>query len=42
MRRACALWEVFVLRFEETMEGYRKRRLTADEAGETSGMFHSR
>jgi hypothetical protein len=34
MRRASALWEVFVLRFEETLERYRKRRLTAEEAGE--------
>ena len=38
MRRASALWEVFVLRFEEAMERYRKRRLTADEAGEILGM----
>ena len=34
MRRTSALWEVFVLRFEEAMERYRKRRLTAEEAGE--------
>jgi hypothetical protein len=33
-----ALWEVFVLRFEEAMERYRKRRLTAEEAGELLGM----
>jgi transposase len=38
MRRAIALWEVFVLRFEETLERYRQRRLTADEAGEVLGM----
>ena len=38
MRRASALWEVFVLRFEEALEHYRKRRLTADEAGELLGM----
>lgn len=38
MRRTSALWEVFVLRFEEAMERYRKRRLTADEAGELLGM----
>lgn len=38
MRRASALWEVFVLRFEEALERYRKRRLTADEAGELLGM----
>ena len=38
MRRASALWEVFVLRFEEAMERYRRRRLTADEAGELLGI----
>ena len=38
MRRASALWEVFVLRFEEALERYRKRRLTADEASELLGM----
>ncbi len=38
MRRASALWEVFVLRFEEALERYRKRRLTTDEAGELLGM----
>ncbi len=38
MRRTRALWEVFVLRFEEAMERYRKRRLTAEEAGELLGM----
>jgi transposase len=38
MRRANALWEVFVLRFEEALERYRKRRLTGDEAGELLGM----
>ena len=38
MRRASALWEVFVVRFEEALERYRKRRLTADEAGEVPGM----
>ena len=38
MRRASALWEVFVLRFEEALERYRKRRLTAEEAGELLGM----
>lgn len=38
MRRTGALWEVFVLRFEEAMERYRKRRLTADQAGELFGM----
>jgi hypothetical protein len=38
MRRTSALWEVFVLRFEEAMERYRKRRLTAEDAGELLGM----
>jgi hypothetical protein len=38
MRRASALWEVFVLRFEDAMERYRKRRLTAEEAGELLGL----
>ena len=38
MRRTSALWEVFVLRFEEGLERYRKRRLTSDEAGELLGM----
>ena len=38
MRRASALWEVFVLGFEEAMERYRKRRLTAEEAGEILGL----
>ena len=38
MRRTSTLWEVFVLRFEEALERYRKRRLTADEAGEMLGM----
>jgi transposase len=38
MRRTRTLWEVFVLRFQEAMERYRKRRLTAEEAGELLGM----
>ena len=38
MRRTSTLWEVFVLRFEEALERYRKRRLTVDEAGEVLGM----
>lgn len=38
MRRASVLWEVFVLRFEEALSRYRKRRLTAEEAGELLGM----
>ncbi len=38
MRRASMLWEVFVIRFEEALGRYRKRRLTAEEAGELLGM----
>jgi transposase len=38
MRRASALWEVFVLKFEDALGRYRQRRLTADEAGELLGM----
>jgi len=38
MRRASALWEVFVLKFEDALSRYRKRRLTAEEAGEVLGM----
>jgi transposase len=38
MRRARVLWEVFVVRFEETLERYRRRRLTGEEAGELLGM----
>jgi hypothetical protein len=32
------LWEVFVTRFEEALSRYRRRRLTAEEAGELLGM----
>ena len=38
MRRASMLWEVFVTRFEDALERYRKRRLTGEEAGELLGM----
>lgn len=38
MRRTAMLWEVFVIRFEEALERYRKRRLTGEEAGELLGM----
>ena len=38
MRRTRMLWEVFVIRFEEALERYRKRRLTGEEAGELLGM----
>jgi len=38
MRRASVLWEVFVLKFEDALGRYRKRRLTAEEAGELLGM----
>ena len=38
MRRTRMLWEVFVVRFEEALARYRKRRLTAEEAAEVLGM----
>ena len=38
MRRTTALWEVFVTRFEEAFEQYRRQRLTGEEAGELLGM----
>jgi hypothetical protein len=38
MRRTSASWEVFVLKFEDALGRYRKRRLTGDEAGELLGM----
>jgi len=38
MRRAAMLWEVFVVRFEEALERFKQRRLTAEEAGELLGM----
>src|SRR3974377_482313 len=38
MRRTTMLWEVFVRRFEEAFEQYRRRRLTGEEAGELLGM----
>src|SRR5579872_5801693 len=38
MRGTSMLWEVFVIRFEEALERYRKRRLTGEEAGEVLGM----
>lgn len=38
MRRTAMLWEVFVTRFEDAFERHRKRRLTAEEAGELLGM----
>ncbi len=34
MRRAMVLWEVFVLRLEQALDGYKGRRVSADEAGE--------
>jgi hypothetical protein len=34
MRRTGVLWEVFVLKFEDALGRYRKRRLTGEEAGE--------
>ncbi len=38
MRRTTMLWEVFVRRFEEAFEQYRRRRLTGEEAGELLGL----
>ena len=38
MRRTTVLWEIFVARFEEALERYQARRLTAEEAGELLGM----
>jgi len=38
MRRTTMLWEVFVRRFEEAFEQYRRHRLTGEEAGELLGM----
>ena len=38
MRRTETLWEVFVTRFEDALDRYRRRRLTGDEAGELLGM----
>jgi hypothetical protein len=38
MRRTAMLWEVFVTRFEEAFEKYKRRRLTSEEAGELLGM----
>ena len=34
MRRTQVLWEVYVRRFEDAFDRYKKGRLTADEAGE--------
>jgi hypothetical protein len=38
MRRTAVLWEAFLSRFGEAFEQYKRRRLTADEAGELLGM----
>src|SRR5207248_6764025 len=38
MRRTTMLWEVFVRRFEEAFEQYKRHRLTGEEAGELLGM----
>jgi hypothetical protein len=38
MRRTAMLWEVFVSRFEEAFEQYKRQRLTGEEAGELLGM----
>lgn len=38
MRRAQELWEVYVTRFEDAFDRYRRGRLTAEEAGELLGL----
>ena len=38
MRRAAVLWGVFVSRFDEVLAGYRRRYLTAEEAGDLLGV----
>jgi hypothetical protein len=38
MRRTTVLWEVFVTRFEDAFDQYKRRRLTGEEAGELLGM----
>lgn len=38
MRRTTMLWEVFVTRFEEAFGQYRRRRLSAEEAGDLLGV----
>jgi len=38
MRRTTMLWEVFVTRFEDAFDQYKRRRLTGEEAGELLGM----
>jgi len=38
MRRVAVLWGVFVSRFGEALAGYRRRHLTADEAGDLLGI----
>jgi hypothetical protein len=38
MRRTAMLWEAFVPSFEDASEQYQRRRLTAEDAGELSGM----
>ena len=38
MRRTRVLWEVYVTRFEEALDRYQQRRLSAEEAGELLGL----
>ncbi len=38
MRRQSALWGVFVTRFMDALDRFRRRRLSADEAGELLGV----
>lgn len=38
MRRQSVLWGVFVSRFEDALDRFRRRRLSAEEAGELLGV----
>jgi hypothetical protein len=38
MRRQLALWGVFVSRFQDALDRFRRRRLSAEEAGELLGV----
>ncbi len=38
MRRTRVLWEVYVTRFEEALDRYKRHRLSAEEAGELLGL----
>ena len=38
MRRTRVLWEVYVTRFEEALNRYKRHRLSAEKAGELLGL----